>query len=138
VTQHPSEISSFAVDIERRIYKSKRGCAHTNTEFTRARRRDDLARIEAAYKAYRAERHLMRQAIKKAKAESSEELLASLDADPWRRAYKLVLDKLRTAMLSVVGTLALALLTEVVEILFPVRGRCIPPRHTGPIPWRKE
>lgn len=32
VTRHPSEISSFAVDIERRIYKSKRGSA----KFTRA------------------------------------------------------------------------------------------------------
>lgn len=32
VTRHPSEISSFALDIERRIYKSKRGSA----KFTRA------------------------------------------------------------------------------------------------------
>lgn len=36
VTRHPGEISSFAVDIQRRIYKSKRG-------FTRARSRISLA-----------------------------------------------------------------------------------------------
>jgi hypothetical protein len=49
---------------------------------TRARRKGDLARIKAAHDTYRAARHLVRQANRKAKAESWEELLASLDADP--------------------------------------------------------
>jgi hypothetical protein len=96
------------------------------------------AKFEAAYEAYRAARYLMRQAIRKAKAKSWEDLLTSLDADPWERPYKMVFGKLRTAAPPVVGALAPDLLTEVVGTLFPVRGRCIPLRSTGPIPWREE
>jgi len=62
---------------------------------TRARRRGDQARIATVHKAYRAPRNLMRQAIRK--AESWEELLASLNADLWGRPYKLVFGKMRTA-----------------------------------------
>jgi hypothetical protein len=63
--------------------------------FTRAKRRGDQARIEAAYEAYRVVRSLMRQAIRRAKAESWEKLLASLDANTWGRPYKIVLEKMR-------------------------------------------
>jgi hypothetical protein len=61
----------------------------------------------------------MQQVIRMAKAKSWEELLASLDMDPWRRPYKLVLDKLRTAVPPVASSLAPDLLSEVVGTLFP-------------------
>jgi hypothetical protein len=100
------------------------------------KQRGDQTGIDAAYEAYRAAQHLMRQAIRKAKAKSWEELLNSLDADSWGHPYKLVLGKLRSEAPSVAGSLAPNLLSEVVNTLFPVRGRCMPSRSTGPIPWR--
>jgi hypothetical protein len=67
----------------------------------------------------------MRQAIRKVKTKSWEELLNSLDADPWRRPYKLVLGKLRSAAPSVTGSLASDLLSEVVGTL-PREGEVYP------------
>jgi len=111
------------------IAELRRSSTKARRLLTRARRRGNQARIATAHEAYRAARNLMRQAIRKAKAESWEELLASLDADLWGRPYKLVLGKMRAAAPSVAGTLSPTLLNEVVGTLFPVRGRCIPPRQ---------
>jgi hypothetical protein len=49
---------------------------------SRARQRGDQAGVDASYEVYRAARHLMHQAIKKAKAKSWQELINSFDTDP--------------------------------------------------------
>ena len=47
------------------------------------------------YETYREARRPLQRAIKEEKRRTWGELLASLDADPWGRPYKMVLNKLR-------------------------------------------
>ena len=71
------------------------------------------------YEAYREARRPLQRAIKEAKRRALGELLASLDADPWGRTYKLVLNKLRPWAPPTTEIMDPRFVEEVVGTLFP-------------------
>jgi hypothetical protein len=71
------------------------------------------------YNAYREARSPLQQAIKEAKRRAWDELLATLDSDPWGRPYRLVLNKLRPWAPPTTKSMDPQLLEEVVGALFP-------------------
>ncbi|CAK9809137.1 Putative 115 kDa protein in type-1 retrotransposable element R1DM [Anthophora quadrimaculata] len=97
--------------------------------------------MEGAYKAKRA---ALRLAIKEAKAQAWKELLGSLDRDPWRRPYRLVLGRLRPYAPPVTEGLDPQVLGRVVDALFPShsvgRGGCSRPvpEETADQVWSVE
>lgn len=72
-----------AVSARRRYYRARR------------KRNRDEEEIEEAHGAYRLARGALRDFIGRAKFRAWEELLSTLDEDPWERPYKIVLKKLR-------------------------------------------
>lgn len=88
--------------------------------FTRARRRGDPAVTEQRYEEYREARKALRYAIAGAKARAWEELLLTLEEDPWGRPYKIVLSKLRPWAPPRTETLDPQFLDSVVRTLFPL------------------
>lgn len=89
-------------------------------QFTRARRRgagvDELA---AKYDQRKQARHAYKLAIRKAKALAWDQLLATVNGDPWGKPYLIVMGRLRAAMPSICETLAPELLERVLATLFP-------------------
>ncbi|XP_025262236.1 uncharacterized protein LOC112637230 [Camponotus floridanus] len=86
------------------------------------RRRDrSEACIERAQEECRDARHSLGAAIGRSKR-AWEELLASLNEDPWERPYRMVLRKLRPWVPPTMETLPPDFLGEVVETLFPGRA----------------
>ncbi|XP_011866998.1 PREDICTED: uncharacterized protein LOC105561517, partial [Vollenhovia emeryi] len=67
----------------------------------------------------RQKRQELKSAIRKAKEAAWDEMIRSLDTDPWGRPYKLVMNKLSTGALPAVETMQPGFLDEVVETLFP-------------------
>ncbi|XP_033361686.1 uncharacterized protein LOC117239977 [Bombus vosnesenskii] len=85
---------------------------------SRRRRRVDEDTVARLYEAYSEARRLLQRAMKEAKWRAWGELLASLNSDPWRRAYKLVLNKLRPRAPPLTESMDPRFLDEVVGTLF--------------------
>ncbi|XP_011858523.1 PREDICTED: uncharacterized protein LOC105556064, partial [Vollenhovia emeryi] len=99
----------------------------------RARRRAHTTReaIEELLEAYRERRKILKAAVRKAKEDAWDELIASIDADPWGRPYKLVMNKLGSGALPAVEVIKPHFLEEVVAALFPTgRQRGTPEEET--------
>jgi len=88
-----------------------------------ARSKGNTRRRAIALAAYKEIRKSLRTAIKKAKAVAWEELLQTLEEDPWGRPYKLVLNKLRPAAPPLTETLDPEFVERVVTTLFPATNR---------------
>ncbi|XP_072766502.1 uncharacterized protein [Anoplolepis gracilipes] len=88
----------------------------------RARHREDETWTAEALNDYRSVRMALSAAFRSSKAKSWDELIASLDADPWRRPYKIVTNKLRHWALPRVGNLFPESLDRIFGILFPTRS----------------
>jgi hypothetical protein len=71
------------------------------------------------YDAYRKARRPLQRAIKEAKRRAWDELLTTLDSDPWGRPYRLVLNKLRPWAPPTTVNMDPQFLEEVVGALFP-------------------
>lgn len=102
-----------------------------------------MARDATLGDAYREARRALQIAIDKAKEEARAELLATLDADPWGRPYKMVRGKLRPFAPPVSKTLEPRFLGEVVRALFPERlavvpPMMVPPRDAAPVEEEEE
>ncbi|XP_070160599.1 uncharacterized protein [Polyergus mexicanus] len=79
-------------------------------------------------------------AIRRAKARAWDELLRSLDADPWGRPYKLVMNKLKAWAPPATETLEPQVFDNILGTLFPSEG---PPfdagdRQDATIPWSED
>ncbi|XP_032670984.1 uncharacterized protein LOC116844028 [Odontomachus brunneus] len=98
--------------------------------------RDRDARV-AASAVLTARRDAVRTAIARAKAATWEDLISSVDRDPWGRPYRMVMRRLRPWAPPVTDTLSPELLDKIVEGLFPRVGNNIPP-YTGPPPDWEE
>ncbi|XP_029158607.1 uncharacterized protein LOC114930918 [Nylanderia fulva] len=70
---------------------------------------------------YREARDTLRIAIRRAKSEAWQELLATLNDDPWGRPYRMVLNKLKGGASPLTETLDPRLVGEIIDTLFPVR-----------------
>ncbi|XP_020294334.1 uncharacterized protein LOC109859974 [Pseudomyrmex gracilis] len=111
--------------------------------FTRARRRvvnngEGAQRAaEPEYQGYRAAHKALRTAVMKAKSQAWKELMETLDADPWGRPYRLVMNKLRPWTPPITESLDPQLLEEVVSTLFPDGRGDWPPREPelDPVEW---
>ncbi|XP_011884010.1 PREDICTED: uncharacterized protein LOC105571145, partial [Vollenhovia emeryi] len=92
------------------------------------RRRRTLPEEEAnLVEEYRQRRKALRDAIRTAKERAWEELISSLNEDPWGRPYKLVMNRLSSGAPPTVETLSPRFLQEVVETLFPAGNDGGPP-----------
>ncbi|XP_011860158.1 PREDICTED: uncharacterized protein LOC105557512 [Vollenhovia emeryi] len=114
------------------IAELRRSSVAARRAVLRARRRITASQetLDQLLKIYKRKRQDLRAAIRKAKEKAWEELLQSLDTDPWERPYKLVMNKLSTGAPPAVETLKPQLLNEVVYALFPRKPQGgIPPRE---------
>ncbi|XP_026315203.1 hemicentin-1-like [Hyposmocoma kahamanoa] len=89
------------------------------------RRRHTQSEERRLHSALQGARQALKVAIGRAKDSAKEEFLATLDADPWGRPYKVVRNKLHGA--SPMESLELDLLNRVVEGLFPEPQPFTPP-----------
>lgn len=97
----------------------RRNTVRTRRLYTRARRRGDQTEVEERYQEYREARKSLRNAVRDAMSKAWEELLLTLDEDPWGRPYKIVLDKLRPWPPPKTESMDPQLLETVVSTLFP-------------------
>lgn len=104
-----------------------------------ARSKGNMARRAEAMEGYREARRSLRTAIKSSKAKAWEELLQSLEEDPWGRPYKIVLNKLRPAAPPITETLDPEFVKEIIVTLFPEANReREDERCFGPAPQNQE
>lgn len=68
---------------------------------------------------YREVRHKLRKEINMSKSKAWEELVKSINDDPWGLPYKVVLNKLRRASPGITETLSIEVLHNTVDRLFP-------------------
>ncbi|KAJ0171233.1 hypothetical protein K1T71_012783 [Dendrolimus kikuchii] len=106
----------------------------TYARYRRRRRQgEEAAAVEARlYEGYRSARTAMKVAIKAAKSAAWEELLGTLDRDPWGRPYHLVRQKLRPWAPPLTQSLPPHVVTDVVGALFPSRAEHPPPAMAPP------
>ncbi|XP_011859577.1 PREDICTED: uncharacterized protein LOC105557055 [Vollenhovia emeryi] len=95
--------------------------ASSHPDAQRARRRagSSGAYLEELKEIYRERRAELRAAVKKSKERAWEEMILSLDEDPWGRPYKLVMNRLSSGAPPTVEALNPPFLGEVVSTLFP-------------------
>ncbi|XP_033364980.1 uncharacterized protein LOC117242433 [Bombus vosnesenskii] len=103
------------------IARLREACIHARRRYTRSRRwrRVDEATVARLYEAYREMRRPPQRVTKEAKRRAWDELLASLDSDPWGRPYKMVLNKLCPWAPPLTESMGPQFLEEVVGTLFP-------------------
>ncbi|XP_026746894.1 uncharacterized protein LOC113508120 [Trichoplusia ni] len=109
-------------------------CVAARRRYTRYRRRRRRDPVEegALYEVYRASKETLWLAIGDSKSRAREELLGSLDRDPWGRPYRWVRGKLRPWAPPVVQGMQPQLLEAVVSALFPERTGHVPPAMASP------
>ena len=100
----------------------REACIRARRRYTRSRhrRREDEATVARLYEAYREAWRPLQRAIKEAKRRTWGELLASLDADPRGRPYKIVLNKLRLWAPPATESMDPRFVEEIVGSLFSV------------------
>ena len=111
------------------ISRLRVACVEARRQFTHFRRRRLRVPDEetALYEVYRAAKEALWLAVGEAKTRGREEMLETLDGDPWGRPYRAVRGKLRAAAPPLTESLQPELLEEVVTALFPARAEHIPP-----------
>lgn len=116
-------------------------CVHVRRRYARCRRRRRRRRPFTAaaeqeeaelYNRYREAKSALKLAIVRAKAQAHEELLETLDREPWGRPYLMVRGKLRQWAPPLSRSLQPQLLEEVVCALFPSRPEHTPPAMVPP------
>lgn len=105
------------------IAELRRSSVHARRALDRTLRSRNRARMAARIgeleEAYRTSRLAIRTAIRKEKARTWDELILTLDEDPWGRPYKIVLNKMRRGAAPVTETLDPRFIQKVVTTLFP-------------------
>nr|XP_049691667.1 uncharacterized protein LOC126053518 [Helicoverpa armigera]XP_049704749.1 uncharacterized protein LOC126056273 [Helicoverpa armigera]XP_049706070.1 uncharacterized protein LOC126056578 [Helicoverpa armigera] len=109
-------------------------CVAARRQYTRYRRRRRRVSAEedALYEVYSASKETLWLAIGDSKSRAREELLGSLDRDPWGRPYRWVRGKLRAWAPPLVQSMQPQLLGAVVLALFPERAGHVPPTMASP------
>ncbi|CAK1582411.1 unnamed protein product [Parnassius mnemosyne] len=109
-------------------------CVAARRRYTRyrRRRRRDSAEEDALYEVYRASKETLRLAIGDSKSRAREELLGSLDRDPWGRPYRWIRGKLRPWAPPLTQRMQPQLLESVLSTLFPERVGHVPPAMASP------
>lgn len=107
-------------------------CVAARRGYTRTRRRRPIRAVEErqAYSAYRAAKLALRTGIAEAKKKAWQELLDTLERDPWGRPYQIVTNKLRSRAPPLTTHMEPELLSTVVTELFPKRDASSTPHDT--------
>lgn len=90
--------------------------AYTREKRRKRNREED---IEHKYENWKDAKKSLRQAITKAKERAWQELIDTIDDDPWGRPYQIVLKKLKTGGVADIGSMDPQFVTEIVNTLFP-------------------
>jgi len=99
----------------------RRSSVQARRAFSRIPRNGDPTEREDALAAYRTARCTMSAAIRRSREKCWDELLSSLNTDPWGRMYKIVLKRHRAWTPPMTESLEPLLLDEIVDSLFPSR-----------------
>ncbi|XP_063547540.1 uncharacterized protein LOC134754988 [Cydia strobilella] len=112
----------------------RQSCVAARRQYTHCRRRRirDVPEEERLYAAYSAAVKLLQGAIARAKDLAEEEMLETLNNDPWGRPYKMVRRKLRPWTPPLTQSLQPQLREQVVGALFPTRDEHTPPPMLPP------
>ncbi|KMQ86989.1 reverse transcriptase, partial [Lasius niger] len=97
-------------------------CVRMRHWYTRCRRRHTVAEAATLYETYREAKKSLQRAIRRAKTKAWDELLETLDDDPWGRPYLIVRKKLQSGGPPVTESLHPRVLEDVVSTLFPPAG----------------
>lgn len=103
------------------IAELRTACKQARKKWQRLKRKRNV-RVEQILlkeEAYREIRASLRKEINKAKAQAWDELIHSIDSDPWGLPYKLVLQKLRRTSPGITEMLSLEVLDNTIRRLFP-------------------
>lgn len=112
-------------------------CVGSRRAWTKAKRRRrglDMVRLEELRCSYRLDRRILKWAIRKAKRNSWQELVDSINRDPWGLPYKLVLNKLRRGGPGLSELLQPKNLDFLLDSLFP-SGRELRPKNWNGLAW---
>lgn len=112
----------------------RRACVTARRQYTRhrRRRRRDLTMEGQLYDLYKKAKASFKLAIVQAKSAARDDLLETLNLDPWGRPYRLVRGKLRPWAPPLTESLEPRLLERVVSTLFPRREEHLPPAMVPP------
>lgn len=104
-------------------------CVAARREYTRYRRRRRRDEVQEGllYNTYREHKDALKLAIAQAKGAARDELLESINRDPWGRPYRMVRCKLRPWAPPLTESLEPRLVETVVAALFPTREEHTPP-----------
>lgn len=92
------------------------------TRYRRLRRSRDPSEEERRYERYKDAKKALQKAIKRAKERARQELLATLDTDPWGRPYRMVMSYLRPWTPPASQTLEPQVLENTLGALMPQRA----------------
>lgn len=101
------------------LEEKRRECIASRRRWTKAKRRNNWTDVILYRVEYKRKRKALNQAIFKAKEEAWQSLLRELDSEPWGMAYKVVMNKLRTATPALTEVLEPGTLEELIHSLFP-------------------
>lgn len=111
----------------------------TQRAWSRAKvRRDPEEHTNQLWREHKLARRKLRLEINKAKQTAWQELLDTIESDPWGMPYKVVLKKLRTAASSLVETLDKEVLDLLIESLFPLSSEVDPTNLWQEWDWKEE
>ncbi|KMQ88396.1 reverse transcriptase [Lasius niger] len=112
-------------------------CIHARRLWQRAkkRRRRQQEEIDELGAAYKLKRKDLRTEIARLKSLAWQELISSIDEDPWGLPYRLVLRKLKAATSSLTELLDPEVLSELLDSLFPRSNRPDPMTDWSDFVW---
>lgn len=104
-----------------------RKCCSCRRRFLRCRPRADPAAVQLAYKEWKTMQKTYREAIKQSKRRNWQELLDTLEEDPWNKPYRIVLKRLNRSPSDLTQRLPLEEVNNILDELFPVMETTPPP-----------
>lgn len=114
------------------IAEARSKCNSAKRRWSRARWRADRDMVEALREDYRTLRKSLRFLIRDAKIKAWEELISTIEEDPWGLPYRLVL-RLGRPSTSVTEALSCEELDGLLDTLFPIGGA-----HDPALIWRDK
>lgn len=102
-----------------RIAELRKYCNQARRRWQKEKKKGHINNILKKEEEYRISKKNLCTEIKKAKAKAWDELIQSIEKDPWGLPYRIVLKKLRRSSPSFSETLPLEVLEQIVNKLFP-------------------
>lgn len=101
------------------IAELRNACNQARRKWQRVKRKGHIEDILIMEEEYRSKKKVLSTEIRKAKTKAWNDLIQTIDKDPWGLPYRIVLKKLRRSNPSFGETLPLDILEQLVDRLFP-------------------